>query len=379
MVVLKSDAELARMRKAGHVVARTLTAVAAEAKAGASLSALDSLAAELIASLGAKPSFLGYLPSWAPTPFPGVLCLSVNETIVHGIPDDRTLRDGDLLSIDCGAHVDGYHADAALTVGVGGLDALDPEGRRLLETTDAALAAGIAAARPGARLGDISHAVAVVAREGGYGLPAGLGGHSIGTAMHEEPYVAKNESHAKRGMHLRAGLALAIEPMLIESGRSARRTRKDGWTIDTADGSPRPMPNTPSRSRPTGRRFSPCCDSLAPGPRPGVPLSWPRTSMHRKHPVSTVGTLLGLVGVAVLVLAGGVVVSTKLFANHVENAIRGPTCLGDATPSPTGAGAAPTPSPPRSRAPTSPGRSTSSSSGWTPGSPRSTGSRTPTP
>lgn len=233
MVVLRSEAELASLREAGRVVARTLAAVAANTRPGVRLSELDSLAADLIAELGAKPSFLRYHPSWAPVPFPGVLCLSVNETIVHGIPDDRILRQGDLLSIDCGAHVDGYHGDAAITLGIGNLD---PDGQRLLDTTNEALAAGIAMARAGGRLGDISHAIEGVARRENYGLPVGLGGHGIGTAMHEDPFVP-NAGRPRRGLRLRAGLVLAIEPMLIEGGRSARRTRADGWTIDTADGS----------------------------------------------------------------------------------------------------------------------------------------------
>jgi len=164
MVVLKSETEIAAMRQAGRVVADTLAAVAAAARPGVRLTDLDGLAAELIAAAGAKPSFLGYHPSWAPTPYPAVLCLSVNEAVVHGIPDVRRLRDGDLLSIDCGAHVDGYHGDAAITVPVGDID---PPGRRLADTAARALAAGIAAAQPGARMGDISHAVETVARAAG--------------------------------------------------------------------------------------------------------------------------------------------------------------------------------------------------------------------
>jgi methionyl aminopeptidase len=233
MVVLRSAAEIATMREAGRIVAATLAAVAEAAKAGVGLADLDTMAADLIAGAGARPSFLGYHPSWAPTPYPGVLCLSVNHAIVHGIPDHRTLKDGDLLSIDCGAYIDGYHADAALTVGVGAIDA---EGVRLMETTDRALAAGIAAARPGAKLGDISHAVESVARAGRYGLPPGLGGHGIGTAMHEDPHVP-NTGRAGRGLPLREGLVLAIEPMLIEGGRDSGRTLDDGWTIVTTDGS----------------------------------------------------------------------------------------------------------------------------------------------
>jgi methionyl aminopeptidase len=221
------------MREAGRVVARTLAAVAAAATAGTRLRDLDALAAELIAAAGARPSFLGYHPDWAPTPYPGVLCLSVNQAVVHGIPDERVLADGDLLSIDCGAYIDGYHGDAAVTIGIGDID---PEGQRLIGTTEQALAAGIAAARPGAKMGDISYAVESTARAGGYGLPRGLGGHGIGTAMHEDPHVP-NTGRPGRGLTLQEGLVIAIEPMLIEGGRDAGRTLDDGWTVVTTDGS----------------------------------------------------------------------------------------------------------------------------------------------
>jgi methionyl aminopeptidase len=233
VVVLRSAAEIETLREAGRVVATTLAAVAAAAKPGVRLLDLDGLAAEVIAEAGAKPSFLGYQPGWAPVPYPGVLCLSLNEAIVHGIPDRRVLVDGDLLSIDCGAYIDGYHGDAALTIGVG---TLDHDGRRLIETTARALAAGIAAARPGARLGDIGHAVESLARPAGYGLPPSLGGHGVGTAMHEDPHVS-NTGRPGRGFPLREGLVIAIEPMLIESGRDGRHTLPDGWTVVTSDGS----------------------------------------------------------------------------------------------------------------------------------------------
>lgn len=232
MVVLRTASEIATMREAGRVVARTLAAVAATAAPGVRLSELDAMAADLIAAAGAKPSFLAYHPSWAPTPYPGVLCLSVNQAVVHGIPDARTLHEGDVLSIDCGAHVDGYHGDAAVTTGIG---ELDPAAVRLVQTTADALAAGIAAARPGARMGDVSHAIQSVARAGNYGLPHGLGGHGIGTQMHEDPSVP-NTGRPHRGLVLREGLVIAIEPMLHEGGHDDTRTLADGWTVVTADG-----------------------------------------------------------------------------------------------------------------------------------------------
>jgi methionyl aminopeptidase len=232
MVELKSAAEIAVMREAGRVVAQTLTTVAAAAVAGVRLSELDDLAAEMIARAGAKPSFLDYHPSWAPTPYPAVLCLSVNDAVVHGIPDGAVLKDGDLLSIDCGASIDGYHGDAALTVAIG---QIDDGARRLSETTAAALAAGIAAARVGARIGDISHAIEAVARGAGYGLPIGLGGHGIGSAMHQEPGVP-NTGPPGQGLVLVEGLVLAIEPMLTEGGGDHCRIAPDGWTVLTVDG-----------------------------------------------------------------------------------------------------------------------------------------------
>ncbi|GHJ44315.1 methionine aminopeptidase [Catellatospora sp. TT07R-123] len=233
MVVLRTAAEIEAVRESGRVVATVLAAVAAAARPGVRLDELDVLAADLIAASGAKSSFLGYHPRWAPMPYPAVLCLSVDDAIVHGIPGRRALRAGDLLSIDCGAHIDGYHADAAVTVGVG---QVDQAAQRLARTAAQALAAGIAAAMPGARLGDISHAVESTARAAGYGLPEGLGGHGVGTAMHEDPDVP-NTGRPGRGLVLREGLVIAIEPMLVESGSDDSRTGADGWTVLTRDGS----------------------------------------------------------------------------------------------------------------------------------------------
>ena len=233
MVVLRSAAELASLREAGRLVARTIAEVVAAAGPGVRLKDLDERAADRIAAAGAKPSFLGYHPTWAPRPYPGVLCLSVNDAIVHGIPDARVLKAGDVLSIDCGAQLDGYHGDSAVTIAIGEIDA---EAVRLIATTEVALAAGIAAAQPGARVGDISHAVETAARAEGYGLPRGLGGHGVGTEMHEDPHVP-NTGRAGRGFVLREGLVLAIEPMLLEGGRDGARTLRDGWTVVTGDGS----------------------------------------------------------------------------------------------------------------------------------------------
>ncbi|GAA2375888.1 type I methionyl aminopeptidase [Dactylosporangium salmoneum] len=221
------------MREAGRIVAQTLKAVSEAAAPGVTLQELDDLAREMLAEKGAKSSFLHYHPSFAPIPYPAVLCLSVNDAIVHGIPDARPLAEGDLLSIDFGAHVDGYHGDSAVTVGIG---AVDDAAQRLSDTCRAALDAGIAAAQPGARLGDISYAVQTVCRSAGYGMPTGYGGHGVGTAMHEDPHLP-NEGKPGRGLTLRPGLVLAIEPMVVESGSDRHRLLRDGWTVSTVDGS----------------------------------------------------------------------------------------------------------------------------------------------
>src|SRR4051812_2063055 len=205
MVDFKGEAELAVMREAGRIVADTLAAVAAVVRPGLRPVDLDALAADHIAAAGAKPSFLGYHPRWSGTPYPAVLCLSVNDEIVHGIPDNRPLREGDLLSIDCGAHIDGYHGDAAITVGVGAIDAA---ATRLSDTTAHALEAAIALCRPGNRLGDLSAAITAVGRGAGYGIATGMGGHGIGRAMHEDPDVP-NTGRAGRGLELRTGLVIA--------------------------------------------------------------------------------------------------------------------------------------------------------------------------
>ncbi|WP_216217593.1 type I methionyl aminopeptidase [Amycolatopsis aidingensis] len=233
MIELKTESELAAMRVAGAVVGEALRAVRAAAGIGVSLRELDEIAAEVLREAGAKSSFLHYHPRSAPAPYPAVLCTSVNDAVVHGIPTDYRLRDGDLLSIDFGAEVDGWNGDAATSFVVGTPDERDLD---LIAATERGLAAGIAAAVPGARLGDIGHAIGLVGRAAGYGLVADHGGHGIGRAMHEAPHVP-NEGRPGRGMRLRAGMVLAIEPMFTASGRDDYRTAADGWTLHTADGS----------------------------------------------------------------------------------------------------------------------------------------------
>ncbi|WP_189055619.1 type I methionyl aminopeptidase [Longimycelium tulufanense] len=233
MIELKTPAELETMRAAGRVVAETLAAVHSRAEAGTSLRELDELARSVISDAGAKPSFLNYHPSWAPMPYPGCLCTSVNDAVVHGIPNDYHLTDGDLLSVDCGASIDGLHGDAAISFVVGTADPADHE---LIECAERALAAGVQAAQVGARLGDIAHAIGSIGRTAGYGLMAAYGGHGIGREMHEAPFVP-NEGQPGRGLRLRPGLVLALEPMFLAGGRDEYRTGDDGWTQRTADGS----------------------------------------------------------------------------------------------------------------------------------------------
>ncbi|WP_030254624.1 type I methionyl aminopeptidase [Streptomyces violens] len=233
MVEIKTDIALEAMRPAGRVVADILTAVRAAAAPGVRLSELDEVARSVLAEAGATSPFLHYRPSFAPTPFPATICTSVNDAIVHGIPSAYRLRDGDLLSIDCGATLDGWAGDAAVTVAVG---TPRPEDQRLMDTTRRALEAGIAAAVVGARIGDISHAIGSVGRAAGYGIPADFGGHGIGRQMHEDPSVP-NDGRPGRGFVLRHGLVLAIEPMFLSGGHGDYREADDGWTLLTTDGS----------------------------------------------------------------------------------------------------------------------------------------------
>lgn len=233
MIELKTPAELDAMRQAGKVVAAALDAVRENAHVGTSLLELDDIADTVITEAGAGSSFRNYHPRFAPTPFPGVICTSVNDVVVHGIPDRYRLRNGDLVSIDCGAHVDGWHGDSAISFVVG---QADPGDLSLIETAQRALDAGIAAARPGGKLGDVSHAVGTIGRAARLGIPPDFGGHGVGRAMHEAPSVA-NDGKPGRGLTLRPGMVIAIEPMFMAGGRNAYRTNEDGWALHTVDGS----------------------------------------------------------------------------------------------------------------------------------------------
>ncbi|GAA3740806.1 methionyl aminopeptidase [Spinactinospora alkalitolerans] len=232
MVELKTPAEIEAMRAAGRIVARALDAVRAHAAAGVRVRELDEVAAKVIADAGAEPLFLGHHPSGAPAPFPDTVCASLNDAVAHGVPTDERIEDGDVVSIDCGARLRGWCADAATTFIAG---AADPADAAMIAATDRALRAGIEAARPGRTIGDVSEAIGGAARGAGYGMLADHGGHGIGRVMHEAPHVP-NEGRGGRGMRLRPGLVLALEPMLTRGG-DAYRIAPDGWTVRTADGS----------------------------------------------------------------------------------------------------------------------------------------------
>ncbi|MFH8988395.1 type I methionyl aminopeptidase [Streptomyces sp. NPDC017940] len=233
MVELKTDASIEAMREAGRVVARALDAVRGAAAVGVTLRDLDEVAHQVLKDAGATSPFLHYHPDFAPVPFPATLCTSVNDAIVHGVPDDYRLRDGDLLSADFGASLGGWVGDSAISFTVG---TARPEDLRLIETAERALEAGIAAAVVGNRIGDIAHAIGTVCREAGYGILEGFGGHGIGRRMHEDPGVP-NEGRPGRGMPLRHGMAIAIEPMLLGGGEDTWHVAPDGWTLRTDDGS----------------------------------------------------------------------------------------------------------------------------------------------
>jgi methionyl aminopeptidase len=231
-IELKTTAELDAMRAAGALVARTLAAVRDLARPGVSTGELDALAEQTIREAGAVPSFFGYHG------YPASICVSVNEQIVHGIPAaTQVLADGDLVSVDCGAILDGWHGDAAVTIPVGSVPAPD---LALSAACEAALHAGIAAVLPGGRLSDISHAVQTAVEAAGrrdgasYGIVAEYGGHGIGTSMHMDPFLP-NFGDPGQGPRLRPGMALAVEPMLT-AGDPETLELEDGWTVVTADG-----------------------------------------------------------------------------------------------------------------------------------------------
>jgi methionyl aminopeptidase len=227
-IQVKSPEQIERMYAAGQVVAHTLTVLKAAVRPGVSTAELDAIAEREIRAAGAVPSFLGYFG------FPASICTSVNEQVVHGIPSkEQELRAGDIISIDCGAILDGWHGDSAFSVGVGSIDAAD---QALLDACEDSMWAGIGQAVAGQRLGDVSHAIEESARGSGeYGLIREYTGHGIGTEMHMDP-VVRNYGPPGQGPRLRAGMALAIEPMITRGARHVTEL-DDGWTVITNDGS----------------------------------------------------------------------------------------------------------------------------------------------
>ena len=232
----KSRAEIEKMRRAGRLVAEVLALVESELRPGVSTAHLDRIAERHILAGGGIPSFKGYLGGGrygrGRGAYPGSLCVSIDEEVVHGIPGDRMVRDGQLVGIDAGAVVDGWHGDAARTFIVG---EASPAAVALVDATRLALMAGIAAATPGNHIGDISAAIEDVALAHGYGVVRPFTGHGIGTQMHEPPNVP-NYRTGHRGMKLQPGLCLAIEPMFM-LGRDDVDLGRDGWTVVTRDGS----------------------------------------------------------------------------------------------------------------------------------------------
>lgn len=233
MITFKSDSDLVKMRRAGRIVADILNLMGDMVKPGIDTLALDRAAEELINREDAKPAFKGYKVPWVSAPFPGTLCVSINNEVVHGIPSkERVLDEGDIVSIDTGASYKGFFGDAACTYAVGKIS----EGRRrLLDITLKSLRAGVAAARPGATVGDLGYAVESVVVPAGLGLVRDYSGHGIGARLHEAPQVP-NYGKPGHGVTLKPRMTLCIEPMVM-SGAEDVKCLADGWTVVTADGS----------------------------------------------------------------------------------------------------------------------------------------------
>ena len=233
MIELKTAAEIDKMAVTGDFVAETLATLSIEAQPGVNLMQLEQRARVLITDRGATSCYWDYAPSFGRGPFRNVICLSVNDAVLHGMPHHYVLRDGDVLSLDFAVSIDGWVADAAVTVIVG--DKVDTADRALIESTQRALDAGIAAAVPGGRLSDVSAAIGQVATDAGYRVNAEFGGHGLGRTMHEDPHIP-NRGRPGRGLLLRPGMTFALEPWW---GRGSDRLviDADGWTLRSADGS----------------------------------------------------------------------------------------------------------------------------------------------
>jgi methionyl aminopeptidase len=230
MIEIRTKKEVHEMRAAGEFVAETLTALKASAGIGVSLLDLDAYAHELIRKRGAESCYLEYAPSFGSGPFGYVLCTSVNDAALHGKPHAYHLKDGDLLSLDFAASVNGWVADSALSIGIGTASAQDLD---LIATTERALDAGIAAAVVGNKLGDISHAIGTVAKQAGFTVNLDFGGHGVGRIMHGDPHVP-NDGRPNRGFRLQPGLIIAIEPWFMHD-TAKLRVGTDGWTLRSAN------------------------------------------------------------------------------------------------------------------------------------------------
>jgi methionyl aminopeptidase len=232
VIELRTPAEIEAMRPAGRFVASVLERLAAETAVGVNLLELDRIAHDMIRSAGAESCYIDYHPSFGASPFGKVLCTSVNDAVLHGLPHDYALQDGDVVSLDFAASVDGWVADSAITVIAGTPRAQD---EKLIATTQVALAAAIEVARNGMKLGDVSAAIGDVCRAAGYSVNLEFGGHGVGHTMHGDPHVP-NDGRPHRGLKLRPGLVIAIEPWLLES-TDRIFTDPDGWTLRSKDGS----------------------------------------------------------------------------------------------------------------------------------------------
>ena len=232
MIELRTPAEIEQMKPAGRFVADVLTRLTGAADVGVNLLDLDALAHDLIRERGAESCYIDYHPSFGAMPFGKVLCTSVNDAVLHGLPHDYVLRDGDLLSLDFAASVDGWVSDSAVSLVVG---TPDPRDLALIDTAGRALDAGIAAAQAGSRIGDISAAIAAVAHADGLSINTDFGGHGVGRTMHGDPHVPNN-GRAGRGYPLKPGLVIAIEPWFLQS-TDVLYTDRDGWTLRSGDGS----------------------------------------------------------------------------------------------------------------------------------------------
>jgi methionyl aminopeptidase len=226
MIILKSKEEVARIAKASRIVAESLEALKAYLKPGMTTKELDLFVEKQIRERGGTPAFKGYRN------YPATLCISVNDEVVHGIPSDKVIKEGDIIGLDLGAIYEGFYGDAAVTVPVG---EVKPEAKRLIQVTEESLYAGIAQAREGSRLSDISHAVQSHVEQAGFSVVTDFVGHGIGRSLHEEPQIP-NFGPPGRGPRLKEGMVLAIEPM-VNMGKAAVRVLDDRWTAVTADGS----------------------------------------------------------------------------------------------------------------------------------------------